>query len=218
MTPEINRRKLLGAGGAALAAGLAGCSGVFADGRGVPGTEGGVQSDNGDGNSGPPEGIPPEVHTYLTENEANGYEGEMLDQTGEGSITIMVGAGAQGLSFDPVLVNVDPGTEVTWEWTGEGGVHNVESTEAPEDFRSGDPVLEAGNTFSYTFENAGNFRYHCNPHTGAGMHAAVVVGDPSSGSDGGDGSGNETNGDGSGNETSGDGSSNETSSNETSGE
>lgn len=204
MTPEINRRQLLGAGGAALTVGLAGCSGVLGDGRGVPGTEGGVQNPPGGGGMSVDENIPEEVHTYLMDNEANGYEGELLDQTGEDSITIMCGAGAQGLSFDPVLVNVDPGTEVTWEWTGAGGAHNVESTEAPEEFRSGDPVVEEGHTWSYTFESEGNYRYQCNPHRTAGMHAAVIVGDPGGGSDdGGDGSGNETSGDGSTNETSG---------------
>jgi halocyanin-like protein len=201
MTPEINRRKLLGAGGAALAAGLAGCSGVLGDGRGVPGTEGGVQNPPGGGGPDVDEDIPEAVHTYLMDNEANGYEGEMVDQTGEDSITIMVGAGT-GFAFDPVLVNVDPGTEVTWEWTGAGGAHNVESTEAPEEFRSGDPVVEEGTTYSYTFNAEGNYRYHCSPHTSSGMHAAVIVGDPSGGGgDGGDGSGTET--DGSGNETSG---------------
>ena len=177
MVRDIERRDFLKGVSVAGIAGLAGCSGVFADGRGVPGTEGGVQSGDGNGDSGPPEGIPPEVHTYLTENEANGYEGEILDQTGESSITIMVGAGAQGLSFDPVLVNVDPGTEVTWEWTGLGGAHNVSPQEGELDgYANPEGLLaEEGHTWSYTFEEAGNAMYQCDAHVAQGQIGAVIV-------------------------------------------
>lgn len=79
------------------------------------------------------------------------------------------------------LVNVDPRTEVTCEWTGEGGVHNVVSTESPEEFTGGDPVLKEEHTWSYAFEESGNYVYQCDPHASAGMHAAVVVGSGSSG-------------------------------------
>lgn len=208
MTPDINRRKLLGAGGAALAVGLAGCA-AFADGRGVPGTEGGMEEREP---VGPPEGIPLEVHEYLTADDvgANGYDREMVDETGEDQITIMNGAGA-GFAFDPVLVNIDPGTEVTWEWTGEGGAHNVESTQGPVEFSSGDAVVEEGHTWSFTFEEEGNYFYHCAPHTGSGMHGAIVVGEPDlengEEANGEDENGEEENGDngettnGNGNET-----------------
>lgn len=189
MTPDINRRKLLSAGGAALAVGLAGCS-AFADGRGVPGTEGGIQ--DGAGDSGPDENVPTEAHEYLTENEANLYEGSMEDMTGQDAVTIMNGAGT-GFAFDPPLVQIDPGTEVTWEWTGEGGAHNVSSTEpSATEFRSGDPMIEG--TWSHTFEEAGFQSYHCEPHSGSGMHGAIVVGeaDAGGGDGGGDATGNET--------------------------
>ena len=175
MSFKSNRRKFLAAGVSGVAAGLAGCTGILADGRGTPGT---VDRIEDDGEEGPPAGVPTAVHQYLVENDANLYEEEMIDHTGEDSVTIEVGAGGQGFSFSPPLINVDPGTEIVWEWTGEGGGHNVVSTEGPVDFRSGNPVSDAGNTYSRTFEVEGNHFYHCVPHSASGMHGAIVVGEP----------------------------------------
>ena len=181
-----NRRKFLAAGLTGAAAALAGCGGILADGRGVPGKSDRIEDgENGDG--GPPSGVPEAVHQYLTDNEANGYEEELVDMTGEDSITIEVGAGGQGFSFAPVAVNIDPGTEVVWEWTGNGGAHNVVSRgDSTAEFDSGESVSEAGTTFTYTFETEGNNFYHCEPHTSIGMHGAIVVGEVSTGGDGGD--------------------------------
>jgi len=178
-----NRRKFLAAGLTGAAAALAGCGGILADGRGVPGKSDRIEDDgDGNGNGGAPSGVPAEVHQYLTDNEANGYEDELVDMTGQDSITIEVGAGGQGFSFAPAAVNIDPGTEVVWEWTGNGGSHNVVAREqSPVSFSSGDAVAEAGTTFTHTFEQEGNHFYHCEPHTGIGMHGAVVVGEVSTG-------------------------------------
>ncbi|MFC6720383.1 halocyanin domain-containing protein [Halobacteriaceae bacterium SHR40] len=178
-----NRREFLAAGLTGTVAALAGCTGILADGRGVPGKSDIIEDEDG---SGGPSGVPEDVHTYLTDNGANGYEEELEDMTGEDSITIEVGAGGQGFSFAPAAVNIDPGTEVTWEWTGNGGAHNVVSREdSADEFDSGEAVDEEGETFSHTFEEAGNQFYHCEPHTGSGMHGAIVVGEVSDGGGGG---------------------------------
>ena len=105
------------------------------------------------------------------------YDGT-LDYTGQESVTVDVGAGENGLRFDPPAILVDPGTTVTWEWTGEGGQHNV----VHEPTGDGDPAFEselmeeAGATFEYTFEEEIAFRYYCNPYRGAGMKGVVAVG------------------------------------------
>jgi halocyanin-like protein len=109
---------------------------------------------------------------YVSDARDQGYE----DHRGESAVTINVGAGSDGLSFAPTFVWIDEGTDVTWEWTGEGGGHNVVA-ESGADFRSGDPVQEAGNTFSHTFESSGMVNYYCNPHEGLGMKGAVAVGE-----------------------------------------
>ncbi|MFC7156145.1 hypothetical protein ACFQPA_11885 [Halomarina halobia] len=50
--------------------------------------------------------------------DANGRDGSgsTVDRRGEEAVTIEVGAGEDGLAFDPVAVHVDPGTRIVWEW------------------------------------------------------------------------------------------------------
>jgi serine/threonine-protein kinase len=170
-----NRRTFLAAGVTGAAAALAGCTGILADGRGVPGKSERIEDD--DGEEGPPAGIPTAVHNYLVENEANLYEEEMVDHTGEDSVTVEVGAGGQGFAFNAPLINVDPGTEVTWEWTGEGGGHNVspDGDTDFEDFGSDEIVDESGHTVESTFEETGAALYVCVPHRAQGMAGGIAV-------------------------------------------
>lgn len=120
---------------------------------------------------------------YLAQFEANLFNGTTADRTGQDAVTIRVGAGDGGLAFDPPAVVVDPGTTVTWEWTGEGGGHNVindpEAGDAEAElFNSGETVNEAGFTFEHTFEEgqAGAHPYFCSPHQTLGMVGVVAVG------------------------------------------
>ncbi len=103
------------------------------------------------------------------------WSGQAVDLTGQDTVQITVGASANNsLSFEPVAVHVDPGTAVTWEWSGNGGAHNVVSeTDA---FTSGSPTGEAGTTFAQTFEEDGIFNYYCDPHRASGMLGSVAVG------------------------------------------
>ncbi|RAW46562.1 halocyanin [Halorubrum sp. 48-1-W] len=110
-----------------------------------------------------------------TEGNVGSYE----DARGESEVTVSVGAGDQGLAFDPTLLWVDPGTVITFEWTGNGGAHNVQTVEGEADLDSGDPVDEEGATYEYevTEDDAGITHYHCVPHTDVGMHAGLAVGE-----------------------------------------
>jgi halocyanin-like protein len=69
-------------------------------------------------------------------------------------------------------VAVSSGTTVVWEWTGQGGGHNVSADSG--DFES-ETVEEEGHTFEYTFEETGTQEYVCTPHQAVGMKGAVVV-------------------------------------------
>jgi halocyanin-like protein len=100
------------------------------------------------------------------------YEGT-LDLRGEEDVAVEVGAGDDGLLFEPPAVMVDPGTEVIWEWTGEGGEHNVVS-ESGEEFES-DTTDEEGFTFEHTFEEPGVTEYVCEPHEAQGKKGVVAV-------------------------------------------
>lgn len=106
------------------------------------------------------------------------YDGTVRDLRGQDTVTIAVGAAGNGgaFAFDPPAVWVDPGTTLRWEWTGEGGTHNVVSPdEGPLD--SGRTTDERGVNYEYTVENAGQYRYRCLPHESLGMKGVVAVGE-----------------------------------------
>jgi halocyanin-like protein len=183
---DMERRRLLEAGGAALMAGLAGCTGILADGTGVPGKAEPVEepgNGNGDG------GVPSEVDSALNEQSANGYEGELTDMTGQSEVVIEVGAG-DGLAFTGPAVQIDAGTTVIFEWTGQGGNHNVihDADEPAFDSREaheGSSIGEEGFQYEVTIEEEGNYVYFCDPHKGLGMWGALVVGGSGGGGGGG---------------------------------
>jgi halocyanin-like protein len=102
-----------------------------------------------------------------------------LDYTGQEAVTVAVGAGENSQLFDPPAILVDPGTTVTWEWTGEGGDHNVvhEPGEEGEAAFETELMSGAGDTFEYTFEESAAFRYYCSPHRPLGMKGVVAVGE-----------------------------------------
>jgi halocyanin-like protein len=108
----------------------------------------------------------------------DGVDGGFLDARGQEEVTVQVGAqGNQGnFAFAPAGLWVDPGTTVTWEWTGRGSQHNVRAVEGAS-FSSGDPVAAAGTTYQHTFSEAGIVNYQCDPHISLGMKGAVAVGD-----------------------------------------
>ncbi|MFC5134873.1 MULTISPECIES: halocyanin domain-containing protein [Haloferacaceae] len=169
MTRRLSRRRYVVGTGAALATGLlAGCSG---------GGDGSGDGGGGDGSAGEPaDDVPSEIDDYLSENEARLYEGTIADYTGEDEVVVDVGAGEIGFAFDPAAIRIDAGTTVVWEWTGEGGAHNVVSAEgSASDFESGDQVAEEGTTFEQSFDDAGVQLYYCTPHQSNGMHGAIEV-------------------------------------------
>ncbi|GAA0510145.1 halocyanin domain-containing protein [Halorubrum aquaticum] len=165
---------------------LAGCSGGGAsggdgsggDGDGSGGSGGDGSGDDGDGSGGSGGSGGDGEAEYLSEepNYDGWFEGvssyeATVDRTGADEVTVEVGA-VDGLSFAPAAVAVAPGTTVVWEWTGEGGDHNVSHSDGA--FES-ETVGEAGHTFEYTFEESGVHTYVCTPHEAVGMKGAVYV-------------------------------------------
>ena len=156
----MNRRDFLRTAG-----GTAGGTTALAASGSASAAEGG---DDGGGGGGSPD-----YGGYLS--GANNYGGTTEDLRGQDEVTIEVGAGSTGLAFDPAAVWIDPGTKIVWEWTGEGGGHNVVGDNV--DFSSGSPVAEGGTTYERTFESSQIVKYFCSPHQTSGMLAAVAVGD-----------------------------------------
>ena len=169
---NLDRRQFVhGAGALAVTVSLAGCNG---GGNG----NGGNGNGNGNGNGGGASESEARVDTFLSENEANLYDGSVEDLTGEDEITVAVGAGESGLAYDPPAARIDVGTTAVWEWTGRGGRHNVNSTpedESDYEYTSGDLIGEEGHTWSYTFESGGVALYYCEAHRAVGHLGALIV-------------------------------------------
>jgi halocyanin-like protein len=155
------------------------------------GTAAGTEDGTAAGTEGGGGGGPPDFGGFL-DNVGN-FDGNVVDARGQGQVSVAVGAEGNGgnFAFDPPAVHVDNGATVVWEWTGQGGGHNVVSDgEGPID--SGEPVSSEGETYETTFDSDGIYNYVCEPHEGQGMKGSVVVGtdyptESSAGGGGGDG-------------------------------
>jgi len=110
--------------------------------------------------------------------ELEGIDGGIEDLRGQGEVTVQVGASGNGgnLAFSPAGIWIDPGTTVTWEWTGEGGQHNVVTADGPATLES--ELQESGSyQLEFTEDHAGITNYQCEPHASLGMLGAVAVGE-----------------------------------------
>lgn len=77
-------------------------------------------------------------------------------EVAEKSVTVEM----EDIQFHPQGIRVKPGTTVTWV-NKDPIIHNVRQIESK--FLSQD-VMEEGDTFSYTFEEPGTYRYQCTYH------------------------------------------------------
>lgn len=172
MTSSYSRRTLLRTAGVAVAGVVAGCGG----GNSTP------EDTNQPEDTPSPESTPtttpadtegpPSVDEFLSETD--NYDG-IVDKTGSDAVTVDVGVEANGAyyGFGPAAIRVDSGTTVTWEWTGQGGTHNVVARYGA-DFGSEQKSTD-GATYTQTFDEPGTVLYVCVPHEGIGMKGAVVV-------------------------------------------
>ena len=157
----MNRREFVRtAGGAAGAAATLSATGTAA-----------AQEESGDGGE-----TVPDYGGFL--DQVGNFDGATVDATGQDTVTVEVGVQANGgaYGFGPPAVRVDNGATVQWEWTGNGGGHNVVSDgDGPLD--SGSTVSQAGVNYEHTFEEDGIYPYVCVPHEGLNMKGAIVVGE-----------------------------------------
>lgn len=165
---HITRRSAIhGAIGTLALASFAGCLGDDDD-------EADDGDDADDADNGDPEA---RADDFLSDVGASLYDGTIEDETGQDEVTIMVGADDDGMAFDPPAVRVDTGTTVIWEWTGEGGNHNIDPEPESDWDDFGDDTLidEEGHTHEHTFDEAGLAAYVCSPHAANSMYGAVIV-------------------------------------------
>jgi halocyanin-like protein len=145
-----------------------------AGGQGTAGTPGGATGTAGGGGGGGGGGGTPDLGGYLS--DVQNYGGSVTDMRGQATVTVDVGVpnGPNPYGFGPPAIHVDNGATVEWNWTGDGGAHNVVHEDGA--FDSGTAVSTEGVNFEHTFEEDGVYQYYCNPHKGSGMKGVVVVG------------------------------------------
>jgi plastocyanin len=84
----------------------------------------------------------------------------------------------QNNAFAPAVITINVGETVTWVWASASiALHNVQPDDGVTPGRSGN--VEAGpKTYSFTFNQIGDFRYYCQSHgapNGVGMSGRVIV-------------------------------------------
>ncbi|SFG83813.1 halocyanin domain-containing protein [Halopelagius inordinatus] len=173
---ESTRRAFAAAVGTVAVGALAGCTGSGNEGTTTEGESGGESTDTAtdtptDAPTSESGGGEASFDGWF--DDVSNYDG-VVDETGTSDVTVTVGASGNNgnYAFAPAAVRVDSGTTVVWEWTGEGGSHNVAADDGS--FES-EMVGESGHTFEHTFEEAGTYKYICTPHKAMGMKGAVVV-------------------------------------------
>lgn len=97
---------------------------------------------------------------------------EVSQPVGEAQVHIVT---AQGLKFDPMVINIQPGDTVAWENMPTHDTQSIEGLipEGAEAWHS-----ELGKNYERTFTVEGIYVYKCTPHIGAGMGGAIIVGKP----------------------------------------
>lgn len=106
----------------------------------------------------------------------------------EPGVTVDMVTDGQEYYFDPVGLQVEPGTTVTFN--NDSGSHSAtayvdglegaEVTRIPDggpEFNTG-ILTQEGATEEVTFDTEGTYDYFCIPHKSVGMIARIVVGDP----------------------------------------
>jgi len=68
----------------------------------------------------------------------------------------------QNFAFSPASITVKKGTKVTWT-NKDSTTHTVTETDSQKGPDSGN--LSPGNSYSFTFDTAGTYHYHCSIHT-----------------------------------------------------
>ena len=166
---RLSRRQFSVAIAGAAAVAIAGC----ADDGDEPTDDDGANGNNDGANGASGDDAPAEIDDFLA--SAQLYDGAIHDATGQDEVAVDVGAGSDGLAYDPPALRIDAGTTVVWEWTGDGGGHDVTSTGDSNTEFASDLKADAGETFEHAFDDAGPEFYVCSPHETQGMLGAIEV-------------------------------------------
>lgn len=110
--------------------------------------------------------------TYKWLSAGTAFDG-IVDRTGKDTATVSVGDDNIEHSIEPAVLKVSPGTTVNWEWTGEGGGHNIIAMDGTFSYDS--VTLGDETTFEHSFPEPGVYRYYCEPHESLGGRGVILV-------------------------------------------
>lgn len=104
---------------------------------------------------------------------AAGVAAGCLGESGPAA-TVTVGPDGETV-FDPDEVEVETGDTVEFVW--DGGGHNLNVVEQPDDaaWDGVAEIQEEGHTHTHAFDVDGRYEYVCDPHADLGMEGTVVV-------------------------------------------
>lgn len=78
-------------------------------------------------------------------------------------------------NFQPAKITITPGTKVTWVNKADMQHTSTSGTSCKPDGKWSSGNIDAGKSFSHTFETEGIYPYFCTPHCGQGMTGVVEV-------------------------------------------
>ena len=118
----------------------------------------------------------PTVDEWLEDYE---YSGRLTDARGGVPVTIEVGADSPdgNFGFRPIAPLVDPGTQITFDWSGRGGNHQIVWEDTPVELENSQSTSSARGTYKVTLDTPGVYLYRCGDHRIFGGHGAIVVAD-----------------------------------------
>jgi plastocyanin len=92
-----------------------------------------------------------------------------VSSTPKASVAPKITIDIRNFSFSPATLNIKTGTKVTW--VNNDSVSHTVTSDSGNLLNS--PTLSPGQSFSFTFTNAGSVNYHCSIHTM--MKGSVIV-------------------------------------------
>ncbi len=95
--------------------------------------------------------------------------GETVDATDQKEVTVSI----DDFIFETTYLKIKKGTKVTWVNNGNIG-HTVTSDEGSPNGGLDSTMLGSGDTYEFTFEQAGIYEYFCVPHP-AQMRGVITV-------------------------------------------
>ena len=100
-----------------------------------------------------------------------------IPENEEKSVTANQSAGTSSVeikdfAFAPLTIKIKVGRTVTWT-NQDSTKHDVAPDSESADFKGSNKLLAKGESYSFTFNKAGTYAYHCTPHPN--MRATVEV-------------------------------------------